>query len=474
MSRAIFTQADGVVGEHEDGTLLHQRSHAHGVAAIFHEDQEGRAVGHETAVQGDAVHDRSHAEFTDTVIDVVTAGIFLGQTLGVGPDSQVGTGEVSRAAHQFRQQRAIGVQGVLGGFAGSHGLAFVLAFLDVRLGFLGEIGGQVTGHATLELSRQFRLGLLVGRKLLLPLGLRCRTFLTGVPGTGDVGRNFERTVLPAQLLAGQGDFVVTQGGTVTAFLALFVRGTKADDGLAADQRGLFGVGTGGFDRGANGVSIMAVDCGNHLPAVRLETLRGVISKPAVNFAIDGDAVVVVEEHKLAEAQGACQGSHFVGDTFHEAAVAEERIGVVINNLVARTVELRCQGLLGNGETNGVGNALAEGAGGRFNARGVAIFGMARGLGVQLTEILDVVDGNVVTAQVQQGVLQHGAVTVGQHEAVPVGPLRVGRVVAQVIVPQYLGDIRHTHGRTRVAGLGFLNRIHAQRANGVGEIFTRRH
>lgn len=94
--------------------------------------------------------------------------------------------------------------------------------------------------------------------------------------------------------------------------------------------------------------------------------------------------------------------------------------------------------------------------------------------MQLTEVLDVVDGNVVTAQVQQGILQHGAMTVREHEAVPVGPLRVGRVVAQVIVPQNLGDIRHTHGRTRVAGLGFLNRIHAQRANGVGEIFTRRH
>jgi hypothetical protein len=42
-------------------------------------------------------------------------------------------------------------------------------------------------------------------------------------------------------------------------------------------------------------------------------------------------------------------------------------------------------------------------------------------------------------------------------------------VLHVVVPQHLGDIRHTHRGTRVTGIGFLNGIHTQRANGVGKL-----
>jgi hypothetical protein len=52
---AVFAQTDGIVRVDLDVALLHQRRHAHGVARVFHEDQEGGAVGNEAAVQGDAV-----------------------------------------------------------------------------------------------------------------------------------------------------------------------------------------------------------------------------------------------------------------------------------------------------------------------------------------------------------------------------------------------------------------------------------
>ena len=126
------------------------------------------------------------------------------------------------------------------------------------------------------------------------------------------------------------------------------------------------------------------------------------------------------------------------------------------------------------QANRIGNPLPQRAGGGFNTGGIAVFRMAGGFRVQLTEVANIVNGHVVPAQVQQGILQHGTMPVGQHEAVTVGPGRVGRVMAEVIVPQHLSNICHTHGRTGVAGFGFLNRIHAQRANGVGEIVTGRH
>ena len=107
-----------------------------------------------------------------------------------------------------------------------------------------------------------------------------------------------------------------------------------------------------------------------LPASRrTQTLRSIVGKPAFHFAVDGNAVVVIEEDQLAKAW--CREA-FVGDAFHQAAVAQERIGVVVHNVVARAVELRRRSL-GQRETNGVGNALPQRAGRGFNTRCVTVF-----------------------------------------------------------------------------------------------------
>ena len=86
--------------------------------------------------------------------------------------------------------------------------------------------------------------------------------------------------------------------------------------------------------------------------------------------------------------------------------------------------------------------------------------------MQLAEVFQIFDAEIVAGQVQQGVDQHGAVTVGKNEAVAVEPLRIGRVVFHVAVPQYLGDVRHTHWGARVAGIRLLHRVHAQSTDGV--------
>ena len=474
MRRTIFAQTNGVVGEHIDGALFHQRGHAHGVTAVLHKDQEGSAVRYEAAMQGDAVHNGCHAEFANTVVNVVTAGVFFGQWLTAIPDGEVGARQVGRATQQFRQHRAIGVQGVLGRLAAGNSFAFVLALLNIRLGLLGEVRRQFSGHTTLELSGQFRFRLFVGSKRLLPLSLRGGAFFTGIPGTVYFRRDLESTVVPTQLLAGQCNFVLTQRSAVTGFGALLVGGTKTNDGLAANQCGLSCVRPAGLNRSANGLRVMAINLGNDLPAISFETPGRVVGKPAVHFTVDGDAVVVVEHDQLAKAQCAGQGRHLVGNAFHQAAIAQEGVGVVINNIVTRAVELLRQGFLRQRKADRIGNALPERPRGGFNARCITVLRVARGFGVQLTEVLDVVDGDVIAAQVQQGILQHGAMAVGQHKPVTVSPIGICRVVAKEIVPEDLGDVRHTHGSARVAGFGFLNRIHAQRANGVGEICARRH
>src|SRR5690606_37816766 len=110
-------------------------------------------------------------------------------------------------------------------------LALLRHFADIGTGLLLEIGGQVTGHATLELGSQLGILGLVGGELLVPLLLGAGTGFAGVPFGVDVLRDLEGTVLPAQRFTGQGHLVLTQRRAVGGLLALLVRRAEAENGL---------------------------------------------------------------------------------------------------------------------------------------------------------------------------------------------------------------------------------------------------
>ena len=78
-----------------------------------------------------------------------------------------------------------------------------------------------------------------------------------------------------------------------------VRCALGDEGLAADERGP-GI-RERLDHGAlDGRGVVSVDVRHDVPAVALEALRRVVSEPALDVAVDGDAVVVVEADEPPE------------------------------------------------------------------------------------------------------------------------------------------------------------------------------
>ena len=77
-------------------------------------------------------------------------------------------------------------------------------------------------------------------------------------------------------------------------------------------------------------------------------------------------------------------------------------------------------------------------------------------------------------QISSRTQQHRAVPRRQHETIAVPPVWVGRVVLEEIIPQHLGNVRHTHGHAGMAGIGLLNGVHGQGANRVGKLSSRRH
>src|SRR4029077_19710414 len=122
--------------------------------------------------------------------------------------------------------------------------------------------------------------------------------------------------------------------------------TLADNRLALYERRTVRDGVRAADRSVDCVDIVAVDIGNDVPAVRLETPRRIVGEPALGLAVDRNAVVVVEDGELPEAQRACERAGFVRDSFHQAAVADENVGAMIDDRMTGPVELGGEELFG--------------------------------------------------------------------------------------------------------------------------------
>ena len=115
---------------------------------------------------------------------------------------------------------------------------------------------------------------------------------------------------------------------------------------------------------------------------------------------------------------------FVADALHQIAVAGDDIGAVIDQPIA---EARVENPLRQRHADGIAETLAQGTGRRLDARRVAVFGMPGAGTAELPEALDVVERDPrIAGQIQQRIEQHRPVTRGEHEAVAVGPIRVGR------------------------------------------------
>mmetsp|Transcript_20755 Transcript_20755/g.52312 ORF Transcript_20755/g.52312 Transcript_20755/m.52312 type:complete len:551 (-) Transcript_20755:7-1659(-) len=471
MGGAVLAEANGVVGHHEDGARLGQRGHADGGAHVVGEDEEGGAVGDQAArVQADAVGDRAHAVLAHAEAHVALGvGVLLEVAVHLH-EGHVGGRQVSRAADEAGHGGRDGVE---------HGLAVQAGGQALVLGGVGgqarlPAGGQRARDQLLELGGL--LGVLAGVRLHggVPLGLDLGAGLDlGVAhgGVHLIG-HLKGAVLPLEVLAGGGGLISTQGGAVHVVAVGLVGGAVANEGGHLDEGGLVGDGLGGGDGLAEAIDVqVAVLNVLHVPAERLVAGAHILREGDVGVSVDRDLVVIVQRNQLAQAPVARQGGSLVGDALHVAAIAHDAVGVVIHNGVSvGLVVARRKVSLRGGQADGVANALAQGAGGDLHAGGHKVLGVARGLGAPLAELLQVLQADrVEAAQVQQGVLQHGAMAGRQHKAIAVEELGVLGVVLHLLAPQDVGHRGAAHGEAGVAGVGGVHAIDRQKADGVDAV-----
>ena len=200
-----------------------------------------------------------------------------------------------------------------------------------------------------------------------------------------LGHGKRRIVVAHVFLHFLGD-VGSQRRAVAVRAACFCRAVT-DNGVDDNQRrfGRFLFRT--LNRLVYCVDVVAVGNLDYLPALRLVTLAHVLGERRVGVALDGDVVAVVKHNQLAELPGAGERSRFALDALHHAAVAAQRVGVVVDDVEVGLVKARRKHGFGNSEAHCVGNALTERSRRGFHAGGMPHLGVTRGARAELTEIL---------------------------------------------------------------------------------------
>ncbi len=123
--------------------------------------------------------------------------------------------------------------------------------------------------------------------------------------------------------------------------------------------------------------------------------------------------------------------------------------------------------LGDRHADRVAESLTERAGRGLDAGRLEVFRMSRRVRPELAEALDLVERHrLVAGEIEQRIEQHRAVAGREHEAVAVGPLRVGRIEFQELREQDGRDVGRAHRQAGMAGLRLLDRVHRERTDGV--------
>ena len=278
---------------------------------------------------------------------------------------------------------------------------------------------------------------------------------------------------PAERALGAEHLFGSQRLAVRVRRVLLVRRAVADVAPADDERGPRGLGDRLLQRLRHLVVVERVGA-QHLPAVGLEALRRVVAERDAGRPVDGDVVVVVHHHQVAELEMARERRGLVRDALHHAAVAGDREHAVLagrepgatRHVEGGRSEARVLHARGERHADGVRDPLAERARRRLDARRVPILRMPGRAAPELAEALELVHRQVVAREVEQRVEQHRAVAGGEHEPVATGPGGIARVEPEVARPQDVRRIRHAHGHARVARARLLDRVHGEEPDRV--------
>ena len=123
-------------------------------------------------------------------------------------------------------------------------------------------------------------------------------------------------------------------------------------------------------------------------------------------------------------------ARFRRHAFLETTIARQTKNMLVENAMLAGVEMCLRHFRCHCHTNRVAHALPQRTGGAFDSRRFKIFRMSRRFRMQLTKTLNVLDRNVVAAQVQPGIQEHPAMPGGKNEIVALDPARLFWIMSE--------------------------------------------
>src|SRR5437870_4854031 len=95
--------------------------------------------------------------------------------------------------------------------------------------------------------------------------------------------------------------------------------------------------------------------------------------------------------------------------------------------------------LGHRHADGVTDPLTERARRGLDSRRVAKLRMTGRMTLPLPELLEIVERELVSGQIEAGVEEHRRVPAGEHEAVAIGPMRICRIVLHMLGEERIAE-----------------------------------
>ena len=384
---------------------------------------------------------------------------------------EVAFGQVGGSAPQFRQQRAERVQHLPGRLAGGHALLaragrWAAPSPSRRAARARPAGRTVPCGSPLALAHAAKALVPLAACAALPRSMTPRACATRSGGLGEGDRRVE-----AEDLLGLRDLLGAQRRAVRRAGVLLVRGGPADDRPQLDHGRAPGLVPGRDQRVVEGLDVLGVAAVLakpvdvlHVPPVGRVPRRDVLGLGDLRVVLDGDVVVVVDQDQVAELLVGGQGGRLVGDALLDVAVRGDHVHVVVEWAGARLrvgVEQAALAPGGHGHAHGVRQALPERAGRRLHPGRQPVLRVPGSEAAPRPVLLEVLQAQPVPGQVELDVQGQAGVPAGQHETVPPGPRRVGRVVPENPLEQQVRGRGEAHGRAGVPRSLVLYGVHGQ-------------
>jgi hypothetical protein len=197
---------------------------------------------------------------------------------------------------------------------------------------------------------------------------------------------------------GEPDLLLAQGLAMGCGGIDLVRGAIAYVAVQNDQaRPVLGV-PEDRERILDPLEIIGIADPQHVPSIAEEARRDILGKGDARVAFDRDVVVVVDPAQVVETEMAGQRGRLRANPFHQAAVAADRIDVIVEDVEARLVVAAGEPLPRDRHADARGDALTQRTGRRLDPGHPVIFRVPRRLAVELAEVADVVERDRRLAQ----------------------------------------------------------------------------